>query len=64
MIVFASKRARVEIENGRRAILIRWATPTRPSLARVMFYNGNHATIKKSQVVSVEVNSIKTDPPK
>lgn len=55
MIFFASHRYRVHLDDGRSATLIRWATPKRPTLARVMFYNGNYATMKLNKIKSVEI---------
>jgi hypothetical protein len=52
---FACARARVELDDGRTATLIRWATPQRPYLARVVFYNGNFLTTKKLRIAKVEL---------
>jgi hypothetical protein len=54
---FARARARIELDDGRTATLTRWATPERPYLARMVFYNGNFFTTKKIRVVKVELPS-------
>lgn len=59
MIQFAASRTKVELEDGRTATLIRWITPRRTSQIRVQFLNGNFVTLKKRQVIAVQVEPIK-----
>ena len=58
MVVFAAKRNRVELSDGRGATLIRWTTPRRTSTVRVQFYTGNFLTVKKAQVTAVLVEPL------
>lgn len=60
MVQFAASRTRIELDDGRKATLIRWTVPRKTaSQIRVQFFNGNFATIKKNRVVAVEVEPIK-----
>lgn len=52
---FASLRARVELDNGRTGTLIRWATPKRPNTARIGFYSGSFLTVKRTQIIKIEL---------
>lgn len=61
MVQFAAKRTRVQLEDGRRATLIRWITPKRTSQVRLQFLNGNFVTLKKGQVVAVLVEPLKIE---
>lgn len=55
MIAFAASRSCVHLDDGRVATLVRWATPKRPKEARVMFLNGNSATVKLNRITKVEI---------
>ena len=52
---FAYLRVRVELDSGRTGTLIRWGTPKRPNTARVGFYNGNFLTVKRNQIIKIEL---------
>lgn len=55
MIAFAATRHRVQLDDGRVATLVRWATPKRPTTARILFFNGNLASVKLNKIKSVEI---------
>lgn len=60
MVQFAAARTRVQLDDGRRATLIRWTVPRKTTTQiRVQFFNGNFATLKKNRVIAVEVEPIK-----
>lgn len=52
---FAYLRIRVELQSGRTGTLIRWATPKRPNTARIAFHSGNFLTVKRNQVIKIEL---------